>query len=40
MPELHTMLLSTAHEWEHLQKVCDAFDASLKEMTADHFFVN
>lgn len=40
MPELHTMLLSTAHDWEHLQKVCDAFDASLKEMTVDNFFVN
>ena len=40
MPELHTMILSMAHEQEHLQAVCDAFDASLKEMIADNFFVN
>jgi glutamate-1-semialdehyde 2,1-aminomutase len=40
MPELHTMILSMAHEQEHLQTICDAFDASLKEMIADNFFVN
>jgi len=39
MPELHTMMLSNAHEQKDLQQVVDAFDYSLDEMPEDSFFI-
>jgi glutamate-1-semialdehyde 2,1-aminomutase len=39
VPELHTMMLSAAHSYDDLETVATAFDASLKEMIRDGFFV-